>query len=99
MVVVNNKIYGTFTLTVRIPSLGKVRLVISYENKKLTDTFVVLVTSCLDRSAKRIIETHLLRWPIEMMQNCRDAKFVFTEREKLLMLLRLAPFVEANYIW
>lgn len=65
MVVVNNKIYWTFTLTVRLPSLGKVRLVISYENENLTDTFVVLVTNCLDWSAKRIIETYLLRWPIE----------------------------------
>lgn len=65
MVVVNEKIYWTFTLTVRIPSLGKVRLVISYENEKLTDTFVVLVTNCLDWSAKRILETYLLRWPIE----------------------------------
>ncbi len=65
MVVVNNKIYWTFTITVHILSLGKVRLVISYENEKLTDTFVVLVTNCLDWSAKRIIETYLLRWPIE----------------------------------
>lgn len=65
MVVVNDKIYWTFTLTVRIPSLGKVRLVISYQNEKLTDTFVILVTSGLDWSAKRIIETYLLRWPIE----------------------------------
>lgn len=65
MIVINDKIYWTFTLTVRIPSLGKVRLVISYENEKLTDTFVVLVTNCLDWSAKRIIETYLLRWPIE----------------------------------
>jgi SRSO17 transposase len=65
MVVVNDKIYWTFTITARIPSLGKVRLVISYENEKLTDTFVVLVTNCLDWSAKRIIETYLLRWPIE----------------------------------
>ncbi len=65
MVVVNNKIYWTFTLTVRLPSLGKVRLVISYENEKLTDTFVILVTNCLDWSAKRIIATYLLRWPIE----------------------------------
>lgn len=65
MVVVNEKIYWTFTLTVRIPSLGKVRLVISYENEKLTDTFVVLVTNCLDWEAKHIIATYLLRWPIE----------------------------------
>lgn len=65
MVVVHDKIYWTFTLTVRLPSLGKVRLVISYENDKLTDTCVVLVTNCLEWSAKRILETYLLRWPIE----------------------------------
>jgi SRSO17 transposase len=65
MVVVNEKIYWTFSLTVRIPSLGKVRLVISYENGQLTDTYVVLVTNALDWEAKRLIATYLLRWPIE----------------------------------
>ncbi len=65
MLVVNQKTYWTFSLTVRIPSLGKVRLVISYENSKLTDTYVVLVTNALDWEAKRIISTYLLRWPIE----------------------------------
>jgi len=65
MVVVNEKTYWTFSLTVRIPALGKVRLVISYENGKLTDTYVVLVTNALDWEAKRIIATYLLRWPIE----------------------------------
>ena len=65
MVVVNEKTYWTFSLTVRIPSLGKVRLVISYENGKLTDTYVVLVTNALDWEAKRIISAYLLRWPIE----------------------------------
>jgi hypothetical protein len=65
MVVVNEKTYWTFSITVRIPSLGKVRLVISYENGKLTDTYVVLVTNALDWEAKRIIATYLLRWPIE----------------------------------
>lgn len=45
MVVVNEKTYWVFSLTVRISSLGKVRLVISYENGKLTDTYVVLVTN------------------------------------------------------
>lgn len=45
MVVVNEKTYWAFSLTVRISSLGKVRLVISYENGKLTDTYVVLVTN------------------------------------------------------
>lgn len=65
MVVVNEKTYWTFSITVRIPSLGKVRLVISYETGKLTDTYVVLVTNALDWEAKRIIATYLLRWPIE----------------------------------
>ncbi len=65
MVVVHDKTYWVFTLTVRIPSLGKVRLVISYENGKLTDTYVVVVTNALDWEAKRIIATYLLRWPIE----------------------------------
>ena len=65
MVVVNEKTYWTFSLTVRIPSLGKVRLVISYENSKLSKTYVVLVTNALDWEAKRIIATYLLRWPIE----------------------------------
>lgn len=65
MMVVNDKTYWTFSLTVRIPSLGKVRLVISYENGKLTETYVVLVTNALDWEAKRIIATYLLRWPIE----------------------------------
>jgi hypothetical protein len=37
--------YWTFTLTVRIPGLGKVRLVISFENAELTGTYAVLVTN------------------------------------------------------
>lgn len=65
MVVVNEKTYWTFSLTVRIPSLGKVRLVISYENGKLSDTYIVLVTNALDWEAKRIIATYLLRSPVE----------------------------------
>lgn len=65
MVVVHEKTYWTFSFTVRIPALGKVRLVVSYENSKLTDTYVVLVTNALDWEAKRIIATYLLRWPIE----------------------------------
>jgi len=62
---VKGKTYWTFSLTVRIPSLGKVRLVISYENAELTGTYVALVTNALDWEAKRIIATYLLRWPIE----------------------------------
>jgi len=64
-VTVGDKTYWTFTLTVRIPSLGKVRLVISFENAELTGTCAVLVTNRVDWTAQRIIATYLQRWPIE----------------------------------
>lgn len=57
--------YWTFTLAVRIPGLGKVRLVISFENAELTGTYAVLVTNRVDWTAQRIITTYLQRWPIE----------------------------------
>jgi Transposase DDE domain len=57
--------YWTFTLAVRIPGLGKVRLVISFENATLTGTYAVLVTNRVDWTAQRIIATYLQRWPIE----------------------------------
>ena len=62
---IGDKTYWTFTLTVRVGDLGKVRLVISYANPDLTDTYVVLITNRCDWSAKRIIQTYLRRWPIE----------------------------------
>jgi SRSO17 transposase len=62
---VGEQTYYTFTLTVRIPSIGKVRLVISFNNADLTGTYVVLVSNRLDCTAKQIITTYLLRWPIE----------------------------------
>jgi hypothetical protein len=62
---VEDHTYWTFTFTVRIPKLGKVRLVISYENADLTGTYAVLVTNRVDWTAQRVIATYLLRWPIE----------------------------------
>jgi SRSO17 transposase len=62
---VKEKSYWVFTLTVRAPSLGKVRMVISYEKADLSGTFVTLVTNRVDWSAQKIIATYLLRWPIE----------------------------------
>jgi len=62
---VGEQTYWTFTLTVRIPDLGKVRLVISFENAELTGTYAVLVTNRMDWTAQRIIATYLQRWPIE----------------------------------
>src|SRR3989475_8684748 len=64
-VTVGNKTYWTFTLAVRLPGLGKVRLVISFKNAELTGTYAVLVTNRADWSAQRIIALSLQRWPIE----------------------------------
>jgi len=62
---VKEKSYWVFTMTVRAPSLGKARIVISYEKADLSGTYVTLVTNRLDWNAQKIIATYLLRWPIE----------------------------------
>ena len=64
-VTVGEQTYWCCTLTVRLPRLGKVRLVLSFANAKLTGTYVVLVTNRLDWSAQQIIAAYLLRWPVE----------------------------------
>jgi SRSO17 transposase len=64
-VTVRDKTYWTFTLAVRIPGLGKVRLVLSFASAELTGTYVVLVTNRVDWNAQRIISLYLQRWPIE----------------------------------
>ncbi len=64
-VTVGEQTYWCFTLTVRLASLGKVRLVISFANAGLTGTYVALVTNRLDWSAKQIIARYVLRWPVE----------------------------------
>ena len=64
-VTVGDKTYWTFTLTVRLPGLGKVRLVGSFKSAELTGTAAVLVTNRADWSAQRIIALYLQRWPIE----------------------------------
>jgi hypothetical protein len=57
--------YYCFSKNVRLSSLGKVRLVISFDNPEGKGTCVVLVTNHLSWSAQKIIATYLLRWPIE----------------------------------
>jgi hypothetical protein len=64
-VTVGDKTYWTFTLAVRLPGLGKVRLVVSFKSAELTGTYVVLVTHRVDWSAQRIIALYLQRWPME----------------------------------
>jgi len=64
-VTVGHQTYWTFTLAVRLPGLGKVRLVVRFKNAEWTGTYVVLVTNRVDWSAQRIIALYLQRWPIE----------------------------------
>ena len=62
---VKGKSYWCFARNLRIPGLGKVRIVISFENAQLTGTYAVLVTNRIDWSPEHILSTYLLRWPIE----------------------------------
>lgn len=62
---VGGKAYWCFTLSLRVPGLGKVRLVISFSNQEGTGPYGVLGSNRADWSAKRILATYLQRWPIE----------------------------------
>src|SRR6266705_1128724 len=64
-VTIRDKTYWTFTLAVRLPGLGKVRLVVSFKNAELTGTYAVLVSNRVDWNAQRLITLYLQRWPIE----------------------------------
>ena len=64
-VTLSEKHYWCFTLTVRIPSLGKGRLVISYDHSDLEGTYAVLISNRTNWSAKEVITAYLQRWPIE----------------------------------
>ena len=64
-VVIDDRNYWCFTLTVRLPALGKVRLVVSFDNPELKGTSALLVTNRLDWTVLRILKTYLQRWPIE----------------------------------
>jgi DDE superfamily endonuclease len=57
--------YWCFTLAVRIPGLGKVRIVVSFEHEPLTGRAVVLVTNRVDWSAAKILSLYSQRWPTE----------------------------------
>lgn len=70
--VLNDRTYYCFSKNVYISSLGKVRLIFSFDNPDLNGTCAILVTNHLSWNAKKIIETYLLRWPIETFY--QDAK-------------------------
>ena len=69
---IGQQTYYCFTKNVRIASLGKVRIVISFDTPDLEGTCAVLITNHLSWGAKKIIQTYLLRWPIETFY--QDAK-------------------------
>ena len=58
----------------RLPGLGKVRLVVSCKNAELTGTYAVLVSNRGDWHAPRILTLYVQRWPIE--QDHRGVKRV-----------------------
>jgi len=64
-VTVGDNTYWTFPLAVRLPGLGKVRLVVSFKNAELTGTYAVLVSTRVDWNAHRLLTLYLQRWPIE----------------------------------
>ena len=64
-VTIGETAYWYFALNLRVPGLGKVRLVISFEKEDLTGTCAVLVSNRTDWSAKKILEMYVKRWPIE----------------------------------
>lgn len=62
---VGDRTYWCFAFTARLPSLGKVRLVVSFDNEALKGTAAVLATNRTDWDPKRILSTYGWRWPIE----------------------------------
>jgi hypothetical protein len=64
-VTVGEHTYWCFTLKVRIAGLGKIRIVVSFENEQVTGRYVVLVTNRVDWNAAKIIALYLQRWPTE----------------------------------
>ena len=78
-VTVREHTYWCFTLAVRIPGLGKVRIVVSFEHEQLTGRSVVLVTNRVDWSAAKIIGLYGQRWPTETFYQDGKGQLGFNE--------------------
>jgi hypothetical protein len=78
-VAVGGHTYRCFTLGVRIPGLGKVRIVVSFEDEVLTGRSVVLVTNRVDWSAAKISGLYLQRWPTETFYQDSKGQLGFNE--------------------
>jgi hypothetical protein len=78
-VTVSEHTYWCCTLRVRIPTLGKVRIVVSWERESLTGRHVVLVTNRVDWNAAKIIGLYLQRWPTETFYQDSKGHLGFNE--------------------
>jgi hypothetical protein len=78
-VTVSEQTYWCFTLAVRIPGLGKVRIVVSFEHEQMTGRSIVLVTNRVDWSAAKIIGLYLQRWPTETFYQDSKGQLGFNE--------------------
>jgi hypothetical protein len=78
-ITISKHTYWCFTLGVRIPGLGKVRSVVSFETEQLTGRSVVLVTNRVDWSAAKIISLYWQRWPIETFYQDSKGPLGFNE--------------------
>ena len=76
---VREQTYWCFTLAVRIPGLGKVRIVVSFEHEQVTGRYIVLVTNRADWSATKIIGLYLQRWPTETFYQDSKGHLGFNE--------------------
>jgi DDE superfamily endonuclease len=71
--------YWCFTLGVRIPSLGKVRIVVSFEHEQVTGRYIVLVTNRVDWNAAKVIGLYLHRGPTETFYQDSKGQLGFNE--------------------
>jgi len=69
---IKDKSYWCFSISVTLNTLGRVRIVVSYDNQALSGTYALLVTNRTDWESKKILSTYLQRWPIETFY--RDGK-------------------------
>jgi hypothetical protein len=70
---------GCFTRAVRIPGLGKVRIVVSVEDVELTGRSMVLVTNRTDWNAAKSIGLYRQRWPTATFSQDRQGPLGFNE--------------------
>lgn len=68
----NQTTYYAFTKSVRLPYIGRVQIVICFDNAALTGSYAVLVTNQRDWTAAQILQHYLQGWPIETFYTGRE---------------------------